>query len=615
MSQTTQPPANDSEKRDGPKSPQGGKKGWIRWPGLIAFVAITLILAVVWHFLADWLVKRAVESAGTRAVGAKVEVAAADLSLFPAGLVLDGLQVTNPDAPMTNAVEIGRVGMDLELAQLIRRRVVVNLMQVDALRFNTERKSSGALPDKQRRKEGADSEGAGEALKKGLEKMGCGNFKLPSFEKPDLQNLLANEQLKSLELAQQLEADIKAEEAYWQKTLKELPDQQTLKAYEEKLKGLSSKKSDLGALLGKAGDALTVQKELRADLERIKAAQQRFQKSSRDLRQRVQQLPKAPMADVRRLQAKYSLSADGLANLSQLLIGGQLCDHWQTAWEWYQRLKPYIAQATAGGEAAAPEPERGTGAYVRFTEKTPLPTFLIRQTKASVQLPLGALSGKIENINSNPPLLGKPTAFNFLGRDLAAAKSLSATGLIDLVTPGDPSSRAKLELNGYQLDKVPLSREAALPVTVDTALADLAADFSFAEQRVNTSVDMDFDAVKLSAAAPAGDNAVQTALINGLTGIRRFDLVASVMGNVDDYRMKIRSSLDQTLKDAVGGLVKKEAAKLSAQIESKVRQAVSAPLSNAQQQIDVLGPVGDELQKRLNIGGELLKGSGLKLPF
>jgi uncharacterized protein (TIGR03545 family) len=606
------PTKNDKTNKGAKK---GSKKGWIRWPGLIAFVVMTVIIAVAWHFLADWMVKKAIESAGTRAVGAKVEVAGADLSLFPAGLTLDGLQVTNPDAPMTNAVEVARLGMDLELAQLIRRRVVVNLMQAEGMRFNTPRQTSGALPAKARRKDAEKKAPASETLKKGLQKMGCGKFQLPSFEKPDLKNLLAQEKLQSLEEAQKLTADIKAEEAYWNKTFKELPDEKKLKAYEKKLKSLQSKKTDLGSLLGKTGDALTVQKEIQADLKLIKAAQERFETSSRELKKRVQELPKGPLADIRRLQAKYSLSADGLANLSQLLIGGQLCDHWQTAWQWYQRLKPYIQNLGAKDETEAAEPERGKGAYVRFVEKNPLPTFLVRQSKASIELPLGKLSGKIIDLNSDPPRLGRPTTFNVLGRELAAANSLSFSGLLDLVTPGKPSSQAKLNLGGYKLNKIPLSKEKALPVTVETALADVAAEFSFRDKIVDTTLDMDFNKVKLATGALSSDNAVQAALIGALSDIHRFDLVASIKGRVDDYRMKVRSSLDQTLKNAVGNLVKKEGAKLTAQIEARVRQEVAAPFAQVQQQLKVLGPVEEELKKRLNLGTNLLKGSGLKLPF
>jgi hypothetical protein len=126
---------------------------------------------------------------------------------------------------------------------------------------------------------------------------------------------------------------------------------------------------------------------------------------------------------------------------------------------------------------------------------------------------------------------------------------------------------------------------------------------------------MDFNKVKLATDALTGDNAVQAALMGALADIQRFDLVASVKGQVDDYRMKVRSSLDQTLKNAVGSLVKKEAAKLGAQIEARVRQEVAAPFAQVQQQLKVLGPVEAELNKRLNLGTNLLKDSGLKLPF
>ena len=61
MKPTKSGTTNGSEKSTPPK------KGWIRWPGLIAFVVITILIAVAWHFLADWMVKKAIETAGTKA--------------------------------------------------------------------------------------------------------------------------------------------------------------------------------------------------------------------------------------------------------------------------------------------------------------------------------------------------------------------------------------------------------------------------------------------------------------------------------------------------------------------------------------------------------------------
>lgn len=64
---------------------------WIRWPGLIAFMAVVALFAGIWFLVIDGVIERAIETAGTKAVGAKVELASADLHLFPLGLTLSGL--------------------------------------------------------------------------------------------------------------------------------------------------------------------------------------------------------------------------------------------------------------------------------------------------------------------------------------------------------------------------------------------------------------------------------------------------------------------------------------------------------------------------------------------
>ena len=57
---------------------------WIRWWGLGTFVVLTAIIGVLWIFFVDGWVKRLIEDVGTEAVGARVELGHADLSLFSA---------------------------------------------------------------------------------------------------------------------------------------------------------------------------------------------------------------------------------------------------------------------------------------------------------------------------------------------------------------------------------------------------------------------------------------------------------------------------------------------------------------------------------------------------
>ena len=88
-------------------------KQWIRWQGLGVFVIVVIIVFGFWYLFIDGIVERAIEQQATKAVGAKVDLESADLTLFPAGLRLIRLQVTNPDEPMRNAVEISRVNLSI----------------------------------------------------------------------------------------------------------------------------------------------------------------------------------------------------------------------------------------------------------------------------------------------------------------------------------------------------------------------------------------------------------------------------------------------------------------------------------------------------------------------
>ena len=100
------------------------RKGKIlRPPGLVVFGLFVVAVAGLWWLYADRLVERTVERTGESIVGAKVELASADLRATDGSIRLAGLQVANPSAPMSNLLEADEILVDLMLEPLLEKKL------------------------------------------------------------------------------------------------------------------------------------------------------------------------------------------------------------------------------------------------------------------------------------------------------------------------------------------------------------------------------------------------------------------------------------------------------------------------------------------------------------
>ena len=77
-------------------------KQWIRWSGLIGFIVISAIIVLGWLFAAGPLIKYSIETFGSKAAKAKVEVDDVSLSFDPFGIAGAG-------AGLGRAISVGVV--------------------------------------------------------------------------------------------------------------------------------------------------------------------------------------------------------------------------------------------------------------------------------------------------------------------------------------------------------------------------------------------------------------------------------------------------------------------------------------------------------------------------
>ena len=236
-------------------------KKWIRWQGLAAFVVVAGVLIALWLLFVDGIVKSVIEKTGMAIVGAEVDVKA-DVNLFPLGITLRELQVTNPQAPATNSLECARIAFSLDSLNLLRRKVIITEMAVEGMQFDTPRKRPGKVIKP--------------TEKKRTEEKKASFFSLP-VEIPDGKKILQSENLESLKLIEAARADLQKKRADWQQRLEEMPNRATLDAYRAKVEKIrQAPKDDVFDMAGQLGEVRALRRDLEQDIERVRKTRAAF---------------------------------------------------------------------------------------------------------------------------------------------------------------------------------------------------------------------------------------------------------------------------------------------------------------------------------------------------
>lgn len=541
-------------------------KKWIRIKGVAAFALITTALILFAVLFADALIKKAIEATGTRIVGARVELEGADLTLFPAGLSLTGLAVTNPEAPMRNAVEAAEIALSVETAPLFFRKWIFPEMAATGIRFDTQRSRSGAVADKEKPVPPSAEEADGKKSEKSLS--------LPTLAITDPKEILAKEKLASVEEAKRIRADIKQLEEAFKKRIAALPDDEDFKAYEERIEALGHGKSGWKALLSKASDLKEVTDEVQRDIRAIKAVQEDLEDETSALKKRIKALPKLAQSDYNRLKTQYGPSAMGLDNVTALVFGDAYKGKVETAVRWYKKLAPLLEKEKTD-EAAAPGESReekdvkrirGKGVDIAFAETRPLPDFLIAKGALKLKIPAGTLSGTLENVTAQQPLVGRPMALTLSGQKLKGIDAVDLAATLDRVSPQTAGDRVTFSGTGIGIQ--PVGSVDAIRLEGASAALTGKADITKGDT-LTASLMARMTNVRF--AAPTDQGKLQQALSQALKEVTAFTIDGAASGPLDDYDLAVSSDLDTILKKAL----QKATAELTADFDKKLRAAVN----------------------------------------
>tara|TARA_B110000114_G_scaffold149472_1_gene159910 strand:- start:387 stop:2030 length:1644 start_codon:yes stop_codon:yes gene_type:complete len=517
---------------------------WIRSWGIALFAVLTLI----WVLSIDWLVKSAIIAYGTELNGAQVELESAELSLWPAGLELINLQVTDAYNPMFNRFEAGSISATLDSALLLRRQVIVEQLDIIGVRMNSPRIRSGATKD------------TPIVTNTGFDFGGL----IPDVSLPDMSLLLADAQQQVNAEIAGIEQEIVDIEQRWRNNIEQLPSKDKLAEYRARWDKLSNA-SFMEKMLG----AKKLKNDVSGDLKLIESFNQQLKDDRRLISGQIDRAKGLPRAQADRTMQSVGLSNENVAFVRA--ITGDQIDQWVT------RAKTFSESLSSNTVEQAPS--RGTGRWVTFAEDDPLPQVLIRRGQFNGVLQLAAsnmrVDGKLSDIAYPLEGYSQPAALVITARDDENA-SLLFEVTIDH-RQADFSDDFNLEVMNLPISELALSSGAEKALLLEAGNLNFIASGRASPDTVLANVVAKLSDPRLTTDADLATKSEQF-LADTLNTLDSVDLQVNVSGALQNPDVNIASNLDKILAAGLKSQISAQTTKFKRQFTDQLGEQTSGQL-------------------------------------
>lgn len=554
----------------------------IRWSFLLTTIIIIALITIFNILFFDKILKKAIIASGQFAVGAKVEIDYLKTSFKNCSISIKGLRAADKNDYFKNLVDIEKIRFDVRFAPLLRKKVVIDEMSVDGLRWQTARKTSGELPKKKK----SQKESKFTKLFKSAKEKTVTEFNnLPSVEtfnkiqdqinNFDINKLIEDSGLSSIKEVEKVSAEL-------QNKYKSYQDKVNGFNYEEKINNAKKlvdeiSKSKVGSLADIANTAKKVSelKTIKKEFDDILAELNNAKKDVSSTIDVTKQIKSTITNDVNMICEKISIPTLNTKNISQMLFGPKWVNRVEQTIYYISIIKQYIPEGSSEKEVKEVK-QRALGRDIIFKELL-YPSLLISKinvtgTTAKTKEETGIdFSGLIKNISSSPSLVNAPITLELAGSN--AIQKINVTGLFDHRTK-DSKDNIKVEFTGLSGTILNIEPNDYLPL-VDTANVDVAGTFDLNNSGFLCSADIAFRDIKEKALNTVEGNLKYLAQITN--SIKSFDVnLTAQTQDSENLDVKINSDIDKKLYDAISKLFSAKVNEAKDKIKQKVNELAQA---------------------------------------
>lgn len=565
---------------------------YLRWKALLP-LSVVLGLIALWAFVfADRTVKWVVESAGTAAVGAKVDLARARVGFRDGNVTLEGLEVTDPSSPMTNLVEVEALVFDVGLLPALERKVVIDTAAARGIRFGTPRKVSGAVPQKPK-----DAEEASRVIEDFKRQIKIPPLELSTLTQSVNVGAISADSLATLREAQhaiaysdtaraKLLADLQAADPR--------PSIDSARALADRLASANLRTLGLAGARQAVTDVRRTLRDLGQIDDRLKGFEAETRGNAAGLQDRLQAIPAARTADYAYARSLLRLPSFEVPSIGPQLFSDLIAEQLGSVLYWAERAERYVPPGLQRQMQPGPARVRASGTTVLFPKEAVYPNFLMRLAELSLTLggegaSAGNYSAEIVGLTSQPAVFGAPTTF-------ALSRTAGQVGPSDIRVAGLFDHRAQpvrdtlgARFSGITLPNFPLGGLGG-QVRLGTGLSQL----SIARNGEALSGRWLWRAPRVAwerdstRARPADARAamVEDALWRAMARVDSVEIEAVLGGTLRKPTMGVRTNIADAVANALRAQLGDEVRRAEQQVRARVDQLVETKVAEARTAAD-----------------------------
>ena len=521
----------------------------IRLWGVITFFVLALVFVALWFVAAPVVIKNGIETTGTEALGAKLEVEEVNLDLFPLKIEINGLQATDPDRPMKNIIEIGSISFGLDTNALLWKKILIDELTLAGIQMGTERSQSGALEG------GRASEKVASSIS---------SFEIPEMNQQDINKLVSQADLITLKRVTKLNSTQQEMQEFWKSKINKEDNKKRIDVLKQEFDRLSKRaKENKLNLLADRKAWKKLKKDIDKERKEISNLNSKLKLDKQELQQQILSVKQGPQDDLDAIMSNLGFG-NGVAGLSDRFLGPQF-----TLW-----VEKAIAltEGMSGKSSADEEADiysTSMGQRVEFNDHHLFPEVLIKKINLSGKDESWVLSGDGSNIGYFPWLIEQASKLNINIEGNGKARALVKS---DWKSEQEMLTQINSEVSDWKITDIKLMQTDLGDWIINSGSLNSKLEGELTLDKVNLKLSVNLSQPNIT--PPDGLTGWQKTLAASLNQQKQLSINLLASGTLAEPKISIESSVEKLFSAAIGAKIKQQADKLKDKFADSISEKV-----------------------------------------